>query len=280
MKSKADDDILVAIDGSAPSRAAAQMGIQLAASQGLVVRGLYVVDEAMALDVYSEPERELDSSDESLSRAGVIGEFEAQGERALDWLTDHGQEAGVPVSTEILVGGVPELLSREAAGARLLTIGRRGHGHAGRAGHLGSTFHAVVHLAELPTLIGGDVERPLRRVLVAYDDGSRAREGLDWAARLGDSLSVEVTVLSVQDGGPEAAEKWLHEAQDRLGRDRDARLLIASGRPGNAIVDTAQEQQSDLIIMGRSRHGSLLESILGSTVDRVLRESEVAVLMI
>ncbi|MFN2292240.1 MAG: universal stress protein [Anaerolineae bacterium] len=280
MNSKKSGEILVAIDGSAPSRAAAQMGIRLAASEGLVVRGLYVVDEALALDVYSEPERELDPSDEPLSRAGLIREFEVQGERALDWLTDHGQEAGVPVGTGILVGGVPELLAREADGARFLTIGRRGRGHAGRAGHLGSTFHTVVHTAELPTIVGGDEERPLRRVLVAYDGGSRAREGLSWAARLQDNLSVKLTVVSVQDTDPAEAEKWLQEAQDQLGRGRDVRLLTASGRPGDAIVSTAREQQSDLIIMGRYRHGALLESIVGSPVGRVLRESEVAVFMV
>ena len=280
MTGKTEDEVLVAIDGSAPARTAAQVGIRLATSEGLAVRGLYVVDEAMALDIYSEPERELDEGREPLSRTALIREFEAQGEAALDWLAAQCQGAGLPVSTEILVGGVPEMLLREAADARLLTIGRRGHGHAGRAGHLGSTFHAVVHRAELPTLIGSDEERALRRVLVAYDGGPRAREGLDWAARLQRSLALELAIVAVQEKGQEAATRWLEDAQARLGADREVRLLAAAGRPDDAIVVTAHEQQSDLIIMGRYRHGALVESLVGSTVDRVLRESEVAVLMV
>jgi nucleotide-binding universal stress UspA family protein len=51
------------------------------------------------------------------------------------------------------------------------------------------------------------------------------------------------------------------------------------GQPAREIVAVAEENQADLIVMGRYRHTALLEWLMGSTVDRVLRGTELPVLM-
>jgi nucleotide-binding universal stress UspA family protein len=41
----------------------------------------------------------------------------------------------------------------------------------------------------------------------------------------------------------------------------------------------AVENNADLIVMGRYRHTALLEGLLGSTIDRVLRGTQIPVLI-
>ena len=272
----ADNTILVPQDGSMSALAAAGVAIQIAQSQDLSIHGLYVVDEALALDTYADFRHELGNDHEPVSRAELLTWFEEQGDAALQLLEARCRAAGVPVTAEVLVGGVPELLLRKSEQVRLLAIGRRGHSHEGDPHHLGQNFSAIAHQTHLPLVIGGDEERTIRRLLLAYDGSERARFALAWASLLQRTLPAEVVAVAVQKNGRQSASEWLEEARAQLAGCQCLRRL---GQPASEIVATAGETQSDLIVMGRHRHTTLLEWLLGSTVDRVLRGTQLPVLM-
>jgi nucleotide-binding universal stress UspA family protein len=270
-------EILVAQDGSTSALAAAHIAIQIAQSQDLSVHGLYVVDETLALDSYADYRRELDIDREPASRAELLTWFEKQGDAALQLLETRCQAAGVPVTAELLAGGVPEMVLRESEQARLLAIGRRGHGHEGALHHLGQSFLTIAHHAHLPLIIGGDEERTVRRLLLAYDSSKRAQSALDWASSLQRTLAPEVVVVAVQENRLQSTSEWLEEARAQLS---GCQCLHRLGQPASEIVAAADEIQADLIALGRYRHTALLEWLMGSTVDRVLRGTELPVLMV
>jgi nucleotide-binding universal stress UspA family protein len=274
--------ILIALDGSPAAQAASGVAIQIAQSQGFSVRGLYVVDEALALDTYTNPEAELDGIPSLISRAELITQFRSQGEMALQWLEAHSRAAGVAVSVDLLAGGVMELVLREAAQARLLAMGRRGHGHAGDPTRLGSNFRAIAHRTRLPMAVGGDEERSVQRLLLAYDGSRHAKRALEWAARLQHTLPVEVLVLAVQEQGVQPVEQWLEEARLHLdhGEPGSCRCLRRTGQPGIEIAAAADENEVDLVVMGRYRHQVPIEWLVGSTVDQVLRDTQLPVLIV
>lgn len=268
--------ILVAHDGSPAALAAAGVAVQIARSRDWPVHGLYVVDEALALNSYADFHGELESGREPASRAELLRWFEAQGESALQLLEARCQAAGVPVSTEILAGGVPEMVLRESEQARLLAIGRRGHGHRDDAQHLGHTFRSIAHHLHPSMVVGGDEPRTVQRLLLAYDGGEQARAALGWASELQRALPAEVVVLAVQEEGQPGVDEWLEEAQAQL---LEGQTLRRQGQPGGEIVQVAREEKVDLILMGRYRHAALLEWLTGSTVDRVLRGTGLPVLV-
>jgi nucleotide-binding universal stress UspA family protein len=268
--------IVVAQDGSPAARAAAGIAIQVAQARDRPIHGIYVVDEALALDSYTDYHPELDSEREPASRAQLLTWLEEQGTVALQLLEARCRGAGVPVSTEILAGGVVQMVLREAEGAQLLAIGRWGHGHEGDTHHLGRSFRTIAHRLHLPMVVGGDEEGAVRRLLLAYDGSDHARDALDRALELKQALPAEVTVLAVQEGGQQQADEWLAGAREKLG---ECHCLARQGRPGDEIVAAAQEVGADLIVMGRYRHQALLEWLMGSTVDRVLRGTGLPVLL-
>lgn len=268
--------IVVAQDGSPAARAAAGIAIQIARSQDWSVHGLYVVDETLALNTYADFRSELESGREPASRAELLSWFEAQGEVALELLEARCRAAGVPVSTEILAGGVPQMVLREAEGARLLAVGRRGRGHQEDSHHLGQSFRTIAHHARLPMVVGGDEEPAVRRVLLAYNGSEHARDALGWASILQRAFPAQVFVVAVQEERQQTTGEWLAEAQAQL---VECRCLPRQGQPAGEIVKSARENEADLIVMGRYRHAAPLEWLAASTVDRVLRSTPLPVLM-
>lgn len=276
MTKRGSGEILVAQDGSTSALAAAHTGIQIARSQNMFIYGLYVVDEVLALDTYGDYRRELGSDGEPVSRAELLTRFEEQGDIALQKLEARCQVAGVPVTAELVAGGVPEMVLRASKQARLLAIGRRGLGHEGNPHHLGQSFRAIAHHAHVPLIVGGDDERTVRRLLLAYDGSKRAQSALYWASSLQRALPADVVALAVQENELQATSEWLEEARVQL---PGCRCLHRIGQPAAEIAAVAEETEADLIVLGRYRHTALLEWFMGSTVDRVLHETELPVLV-
>lgn len=81
--------------------------------------------------------------------------------------------------------------------------------------------------------------------------------------------------------GEEAMEKFkkkLEESQCE-GHCKNINLvtMIKEGKPANIILKTADEEDVDLITMGKSGKNGLEKLILGNTTDRVVRGAKVPV---
>lgn len=282
--------ILVADDNSSEARAAANAALQIAQNQNLAIQGLYVVEEALALDTYANYHAELPgfsipgngSDREPSSRAELVRWFENQGRLALCWLETACTEAGVPVTTKMLAGGVSELLLRDAAQARMLAIGRRGHGHKDDLKPLGYNFRKIAHHAHVPMLVGGKKSPSLHRLLLAYHGRAHAKDALAWTAQLQRDLAAEVIVLSVcEDTEPDQCGLSMEEIEDSLAHSALASYRFVTGhkRPADEMAAVAAANDVDLIILGRYRHSALVEWLVGSTVDRLLRKTSLPVLI-
>jgi len=208
--------------------------------------------------------------------------FEIQGEVALQWLETRCNDSGVPVSTELLAGGVPELILRKASNAQLLAIGRCGHGHKDDPNALGHKFRNIAHHAHMPLLVGGKAERSLRRLLLAYHGRAHADRALTWTIRLQQALSAEVIALVVdEESNSHPVRSEMEEIEIRLAQSKlnQYRLLSTQGQPADKIAELAASIDADLILVGSYRHRAFVEWLMGSTVDRLLRATSLPVLI-
>ena len=57
-------------------------------------------------------------------------------------------------------------------------------------------------------------------------------------------------------------------------------ILIKNGVPAETIVETAKEQNCDLIVMGTHGHGAITDVLICSTAKWVVRQSLIPVLVI
>jgi nucleotide-binding universal stress UspA family protein len=135
------------------------------------------------------------------------------------------------------------------------------------------------------------LSRPLpRRILVATDGGSASagaeKAGLELARRAGASL-VLVTVIDPSrlrlPGGlfhtrvdqiRSARTGALSDLVDRARREGiDAQFLIWEGEPGPSVVDAAQAEQADVIVVGSHARGTVGRLLLGSISSYVVRNA-------
>lgn len=275
--------IMVAIDGSETSQNAASIAIHIAKSLKLDIHGLYVVDEELVMNDYANYQAELGNVGKPISRTDRAVLFEERGYNVLQRLQSRCQESGVPVTIQVDLGGVPEIILQQAVRACLLVLGRRGNGHASSPGYLGHNFRRIVHRARQPRLVGGDKQIHLERLLFAYNGQPHARKVLAWAARLQRCLSSEMMVLGVQESDDaNSSRNWFEEIKTQLSQSnlKDFHLLTRYGKPSTEIVEVASESKADLILMGGYRHRVLLEWLTGSTVDTVLRNTPLSVLIV
>jgi nucleotide-binding universal stress UspA family protein len=113
----------------------------------------------------------------------------------------------------------------------------------------------------------------LDRALLAYDNSPKAQEALFVAAYLAGRWQIPLTVVTVLEKNQPAPEV-LAQAQTYLAQHGvPAAYLVEAGPVAETILHTAVARQSNLIIMGGYGFNPMLEIVLGSTVDQVLRQT-------
>ena len=144
---------------------------------------------------------------------------------------------------------------------------------------LGSGFRALIQKCPRPILAVPGDPTPPDSALIAYDGGPKSREALFVAAYLAARWNIPLTVLAVEGAGIDA-EDMLEEADEYLHtRGVEARKLLRSEGVADSILRAAEETGSRLLILGGYGSHPVVEMVLGSQVDEVLRRSRLPILI-
>jgi nucleotide-binding universal stress UspA family protein len=135
------------------------------------------------------------------------------------------------------------------------------------------------------------------KILVAYDGSGEAERAVDWAANLARGLDgSSVTVISVAptlEAAPHIAdavdpsssvEKHRDQAQKAAAKLEEAGLeaetLVRAGNPAEEILNVADEQGFDVILVGHRGISATRRFLMGSVSERVVRHASRPVLVI
>ena len=102
-----------------------------------------------------------------------------------------------------------------------------------------------------------------QHVILVGDDGSRAAgRAVEWAKRLAQATEATLEVLHVTaSSGPVPSD------------DHTARTVVKDGHPASAIMETAEDRDVDLIVLGRRGSGGFPSLPLGTTAHHVAAAS-------
>lgn len=273
--------ILLGFDGSEHARAAARYALWLAERlQGRVV-GLHVVD---IVSIEGSFMHDISGSlgfepylDFSSKMRGVL---EERGRGLLDTFATEAAARGVPAETVLGMGIVANEICERAHTADLVVIGHRGLNERFSTGLLGGTSESVTRKCPTPVFISPMTFAEIRSPLLAYDGSARAAAVMQQAAEFCATLSLPLTVLTV-NRDEEQGKRLLGEAEAYLA-PYGLTVRCESQHTGNAperIASFIREQGHDLVFIGAYGHGRIIEMVLGSTTEYVLRNADCPVFL-
>jgi nucleotide-binding universal stress UspA family protein len=286
MKAEPRANVLIGIDGSPASKAAARYGSALASALGdrAVLAFVNPPLEAMSADVVIPP-----TWSEDLRREAKVLLEEAAAACTWTWPPGH----------ELADGPVAEMLTTLAKtkGAELLVVGRNGHGPVATA-VIGSVADQLVQICDRPVLVlphddtrgppEGDARLRLARILVGVDDSPQSRKALNFAVHLARHTKAQIIIANAVPPPAIPARvlpgySWWEEAAsawgERLVRAEAKALampcetVVRFERPSIMLCALAEERDVDLIVVGHRGRGSIARLLLGSVADEVLRRA-------
>ncbi|MEX2616040.1 MAG: universal stress protein [Alphaproteobacteria bacterium] len=130
----------------------------------------------------------------------------------------------------------------------------------------------------------------MKRILVATDLSERSDRAIGRAILLAKTLSARLTVLHVIDDDLPASvaetQKQVagqsmreHLASIPGAKDLDTNLVVGFGKDWSKILQQADTEQSELVILGLHRKSGLGSMFRGTTVERVVRNGDTPVLV-
>lgn len=273
-------ELLVGIDGSDPSRAAlAWAGAVARAFDAKVV--LASAWQYPSTAVFPTAKADLQGPDQ----------VDKQVQRTLEELAAEVLPEDVQTEVEVLRGPAANALVHLAARRSpiALVLGSRGLG-AFEGMVLGSVSKHCLDHSSVPVVVlphGWDEATPLRSLVVGVDGSPGAKAALAWATELAAASGAVVLVASVlpydqselQDEvyrslvivAESDLERWCEPL--RAAQVEHRPLLVKGADPREALVDLAEEEDADLLVVGARGSGPLSRLLLGSVANEVTRRS-------
>jgi nucleotide-binding universal stress UspA family protein len=302
--------ILVPLDGSPFGEQALPLAVGIARRSAAHLRVVHV--HVPLAEVYAETWPGFESTVNPALRLRSQGYLDAVRRRL-----EVAAGPDVEVTCALVEGTVPEALQEQvvATGADLVVMTTHGRGPLARA-WLGSVADALIRRLSVPLLLarpretaGDAAEPPPRHVLIPLDGSPLAEDIVEPAVALGSLRDAEYTLFRVIPpmipwsctGYPAAAgyEELLAEleqlhAQDRAEagayldrlavglRERGLRVntrVACHDQPAVAILDEAKAHPDGVVALATHGRGGLPRLFLGSVADKVLRGSNLPVLI-
>jgi len=190
------------------------------------------------------------------------------------------QAAGLAGELAVEAGDLARTILKRAAWADLVVVKLAHPPHTHPLTPTSVGFKTLVQRCPRPILVvPSGAHSPLDRALLAYDGSPKSKEALFVAAYLASRWPLSLTVVTVKT--KRTSQATLQRAKAYLDAHVGEKVAYVLGRKPKtkAILATAKAHNSNLLIMGGFGFRPALNLVLGSMVDKVLREFRYPVLI-
>lgn len=284
--------IVAALDLEVGSDAVLRRAMQLAKAHGARLVVAHVIEAQSLSHAASLPEGSESDLKEHLNR---------QAQAAISSLLADGE----PLSVDVVIGfGAPHAVVTATAGERGVDLVVIGPGKCRSLGEkvLGSTADRIVRASPAPVLVVRNPSAaPYRRIAAAVDFSPQCAAVAKDACRLAPTARLELVhafsipptfeqamvragtsqadMEAYRSAKADSAKKDLSQfVLDVFGTEKVATHFL-DGEPGPALARLAKSGDIDLLALGPSGRGIILQALLGSVTQRVLREATCDVLV-
>ena len=281
--------ILVAVDGSPSSNAAAAVTIRLAAKHKAFVHALGVLDTDHIQRLESMPAGAM--SYKNSPDLKLLQDARQSIEVTLDDFSGKAREAGIQFSARLVEGEPRASIELAATSCDLIVVGRTSlYSADAEILSLPLCVEQLLRNSVRPVLVVPDIHavgepgRGQAPVVVAFDGSVVSSRAMHLFALLELGRGRQVHVLTQNDSSTKNAEVTAEQACDLLRKHGLKRVRAISlghreaGKPAESILGTAKSLDASLIVMGAYGHRGIQE-IFGSCTKSVLSGLQTPLLM-
>lgn len=264
--------ILVTLDGSDRSDVALEYALWLSNKFDSTVVGLHVVDIVSLEGPFLHDISGSMGFEPYLNFSAKMREIlESKGRGILDRFEEAASGAGVEFESELSFGVVINEICERAKLADLVVMGRRGVNALFEHGFMGSATEGVIRKSPKPVLVTPAGFTEPTRPMLAFDGSQNSAKAMhsaaEWVAALG--LPLKVVHASNDE---EAEDPVLADAESYLKPYGIEAEYVRLGDDSPVAIETHyRDNGHDLLFMGTSHHSRIVEMVLGSTTEHVIR---------
>ncbi|MDO5718319.1 MAG: universal stress protein [Tissierellia bacterium] len=283
---------LVPVDGSINSEIALKTAVDLAEKTGASITLISILDSDTFLTNNHIGVSTSEIIEQNTENIGVL----------LDNLIDTYNDKNIKFEKKITTGNIAnEILAESEEGYEMIIIGSRGLTTLKRT-FLGSVSNKVVNSSRISTLVvKAYYNNDFSHILVPVDGSTNSKRAAYIASDLGKLYDSELTLLNVitqlqvpdvrgvdfgvvQDYYPistKNSENLLNEYAKSI-EDYPNKMILQTkiGNVADAILETADEQEDNLIIIGSKGKGAISRAFMGSVSNAVIHHTKRSVLVI
>lgn len=199
--------------------------------------------------------------------------LEERGKMILEGFAERCRQTSIRHQTFLDMGLIANEICERAKVADLVVIGHRGVNEEFSTGLLGTTAESITRKCPRPVFVSTKRFKAIERPLLAYDGSQRASTAMEAAAEFCTVLGLPLTVLTVAKE-EKFGQSVQQGAKAYLGAySIDARYELDRGYPEQRILTALSQGDHDLLFIGAYGHRRIIEMVLGSTTEYVLRKA-------
>jgi nucleotide-binding universal stress UspA family protein len=123
----------------------------------------------------------------------------------------------------------------------------------------------------------------VRRILAATDRSETAERAVEWAADMARRYEAELLLLRVvaaDEPAPDALAAELEQHAGSFGLPRARALVVAGADPSAAIVEAAESERVDVVVVGSVGMSGRREFLLANVPNRVSHNAPCTVVIV
>jgi nucleotide-binding universal stress UspA family protein len=267
-------NILVPVDGSEHSKAALEYAIWIAQKFGGTLFGQHIIDTISLEGTFFHDISGSLGFEPYMDFSNKMREIlDERGKIILDSFAARCEKQGVSYRTFLDMGLIANEICERAKLADLVVIGHRGVNEEFSTGLLGTTAETITRKCPRPIFVSTKQFAAIENPLLAYDGSQRASAAMDSAAEFCTRLNLPLTVLTIAKEDT-LARNNLQQAKGYLSSYAiDVKYESTRGHPEQKIVEQLVNHNHDLLFIGAYGHRRIIEMVLGSTTEYVLRNA-------
>ena len=189
------------------------------------------------------------------------------------------EESNIKYETYIDTGIIANEICGRAKTSDLIILGQKGLNARFDRGLLGSVSDAVIRKSQKPIFLSPSTYRKISKVLLCYDGSAYASEAMQIAAEFSTVAGTEMHILTVGKDAEEGKKKLEDSKKYIESYGIEPVFSFVEGNPNEIIVSFSEKEEIDLVFMGAYGHSRIIEMVLGSTTEYVLRNIQCPVII-